>query len=416
MSFTRRNFLKGLGSSIALSAFPNIQSFAYRSPIIPPNEELIVVVFLRGGCDALNFIAPMGDRHYADARIADLRVPELKNFALKNGLNGLDFNIHPKAAALKELYDSNHLAVVHATGLINGTRSHFEAMSLIERGLSKNQGTTQGWMTRYFEAIHATGQIPAVAVGGHGLPTSFLGCSKASSIDNLVDFKVLGEPIMQEVLADFYAGSSLLQQTGQQTLASIQQVQTKIKKNKEGEATDYHPEHGAAYPEDWYVNNFSQSLQNLARLIKMDVGVHMAMVDYDGWDHHEGQQYRFPQRLEGLSNALAAFYNDLSNYHQKLTLVVMSEFGRRLKSNRSGGTDHGHGGLALVLGGKVKGGKMYGQWPGLATHQLDKNVDLAVTTDYRNILGEVLSKHLNKEQLDLVFPHFGTYQALGFLS
>ncbi|BDS13726.1 DUF1501 domain-containing protein [Aureispira anguillae] len=416
MHLNRRNFLKGLGSTIALSALPNIQNFAYQ-PLLSnnPNEEILVFVFLRGGCDALNFIAPMGNRHYADARIKELRVPENANFTLKNGLDGLDFNIHPKAAALKELYDSQDLAVVHATGLTNGTRSHFEAMNLIEQGLTKNQGNAVGWMTRYFETISHKGELPAVAIGGNGLPTSFLGCQQAASIDDLADFNVIGEPIMQEVLREFYNGNTFLDQTGQQTLATLQHIQKKLKKNSKGEALDYHPAHDVDYPTEWYIKSFSQSLKNLARLIKMDVGTHLAMVEYDGWDHHENQAFRFPQHLAGFSNALAAFYNDLSNYHQRMTIVVMSEFGRRLKSNRSGGTDHGHGGLALVLGGNVKGGKMYGQWPGLATHELDKNVDLAVSTDYRTILGEVLSKRLQSKKLDFIFPNFDHHQALGFL-
>jgi len=326
----------------------------------------------------------------------------------------LDFNIHPRAAALKDLYDSGDLAIIHAAGLSNGTRSHFEAMDLIERGLIKNQGNAKGWMTRYFETIDTSGKLPAVSISD-GLPASFLGSKHATSIANIGEFNVMGEPIMKEILKDFYSGSGLLNQTAQTTLSTVDFIQNKVKKNKDGEVKEYHPEHNAVYPKDWYVNSFAESLKNLAQLIKMDVGVHMAMVEYDDWDHHEGQEFRFPERLEGLSNALAAFYNDMSSYHNKLTVVVMSEFGRRLKSNRSGGTDHGHGGLAMVLGGNVKGGKMYGKWPGLATHELDNAVDLDVTTDYRSILSEVLSKQLKSNKLDLIFPGFSYDQALGFL-
>lgn len=225
----------------------------------------------------------------------------------------------------------------------------------------------------------------------------------------------MGEPIMKEILKDFYTGSGLLAQTAQTTLNTVDFIQNKLPKNKNGEAQEYHPEHDAVYPKDWYVNSFTESLKNLAQLIKMDVGVHMSMVEYDDWDHHKGQEFRFPERLEGLSNALAAFYNDMSSYHNQLTVVVMSEFGRRLKSNRSGGTDHGHGGLAIVFGGNVKGEKMYGKWPGLATHELDNAVDLDVTTDYRSILSEVLSKQLKSNKLDLIFPGFNYNETLGFL-
>ncbi|MCH2021805.1 MAG: DUF1501 domain-containing protein [Saprospiraceae bacterium] len=415
MIINRRNFLKGLGSTFALSAIPGVNSYAYNPFCLNnPNKEIFVFVFLRGGCDALNLVAPMGDRFYADSRTAALRVPENPNFILDNGLDGYDFNIHPKAQALKEIYDSGDMAIVHASGLNNGTRSHFEAMDLIERGLIKKEGNAKGWMTRYFETLKSTSILPAVAVG-NGLPSSFLGCPEVTSIDSVKDFKVLGEPYMKQILSDFYKGDTLLHNVGHKTLKTIDSIQNRVSKKHNGNVEDYHPEHNVKYPDEWYINGFSRSLQNLARLIKMDLGVHIATVEFDDWDHHERQEYRFPQRIEGLSNSLAAFYNDMSNFHNRMTIVVMSEFGRRLKSNRSGGTDHGHGGLSFILGGKVKGGRMYGEWPGLATHQLDNGVDLAVTTDYRNILSEILSKQLRSDKLDFIFPGFVEYEPIGFL-
>lgn len=411
MLINRRNFLKGLGATVALSTLPGAQSFAYNPLHLKnPNDEIFVFVFLKGGCDALNFIAPMGNRHYADARLTELQVPENAKFTLRNGLDDLDFNIHPKASALKELYDSGDMAIVHALGLANGTRSHFEAMKLIEQGLGKNKSSAQGWMTRYFETISATGALPAVSIGNNGLAASFLGCTQAISIDKISEFKVEGKPIVQDILANFYQGESKLHLAGQKALSTI-----KVLQNKNINDTHYHPEHGANYPSDWSIESFAESLQNLAQLIKMDTGVHIATLEYDGWDHHEGQAHHFPKRLEGLSDALAAFYNDLSKYHNRMTMVVMSEFGRRLKSNRSGGTDHGHGGLALVLGGQVKGGKMYGKWPGLATHELNNNVDLDITTDYRTVLSEVLQKQFSSQHLDTIFPDFEVPQMLGFL-
>lgn len=411
MLINRRNFLKGLGATVALSTLPGAQSFAYNPLHLKnPNDEIFVFVFLKGGCDALNFIAPMGNRHYADARLTELQVPENAKFMLKNGLDGLDFNIHPKASALKELYDSGDMAIVQALGLSNGTRSHFEATKLIEQGLAKNKSSAQGWMTRYFETISATGTLPAVSIGNNGLAASFNGCTQAVSIDKISDFKVKGEPVSQDILADFYQGESNLHLAGQKALSTI-----KVLQSKNVNDAHYHPEHGANYPSEWSIKSFAESLQNLAQLIKMDTGVHIATVEYDGWDHHESQAHHFPKRLEGLSDALAAFYNDMTKYHNRMTMVVMSEFGRRLKSNRSGGTDHGHGGLALVLGGQVKGGKMYGKWPGLATHELNNNVDLDVTTDYRTVLSEVLQKQFANQHLDTIFPDFKASKMLGFL-
>lgn len=407
----RRNFLKGLGATVALSSLPGAQSFAYNPLHLKnPKDEILVFVFLKGGCDALNFIAPMGNAHYADARLTELQVPENAKFTLKNGLDNLDFNIHPKASPLKELYDSGDMAIVHALGLSNGTRSHFEAIKLIEQGLAKNKSSAQGWMTRYFETISATGTLPAVSVGNNGLAASFNGCPLAVSIDHVNDFKVKGKPVLQEILTSFYQGNSHLHQAGQKALSTIKTLQ-----DKQIEDEHYHPEHGANYPSEWSIKSFAESLQNLAQLIKMDTGVHIASVEYDGWDHHEGQAYHFPKRLEGLSNALAAFYNDMTTYHHRMTMVVMSEFGRRLKSNRSGGTDHGHGGLALVLGGQVKGGKMYGKWPGLASHELNNQVDLEVTTDYRTVLSEILQKQFKSKHLETIFPEFKAPKMLGFL-
>ena len=410
----RRKFLKGLGKTMALSSLPGLHSYAMSPSFYRhPHEEIFIFVFLRGGFDALNFVAPMGDRYYADARISGLKVSEKNGLSLKNGLGGWDFSIHPNAAALKELYDSRQLAIIPACGLNNGTRSHFEAMDMIERGLNQKNGTAKGWMTRYFDSIKHPGLLPAVAVG-NGLPTSFMDCRQAASIDQLNDYKVRGGANMHALIKGFYQGESTLLQTGQKTFQTIETIQQKIRKNKEGQPKVYHPEHGVEYPDSWQVKNFSSSLQQLARLLKMNVGVHFAMLEYGDWDHHENQAYRFPQQLEGLSNGLAAFYNDMQAYHSKMTLVVMSEFGRRLKSNRSGGTDHGHGGVAMVLGGNIKGGKMYGKWPGLATHQLDNGVDLNITTDYRSIFSEILVQKLKTQRLDYIFPGFNHANTLGF--
>lgn len=320
MSLKRRDFLKGLGATLALSALPNTRSFAYQPKELQNNDEILVFVFLRGGCDSLNFIAPVGDRFYNDARPKDLRVSDKSRFNLKNGLDGLDFNIHPKAAALKELYDNDNLAIIHAAGLTNGTRSHFEAMDLIERGLLQSQGSAKGWMTRYLDTIENRDEMYSVAVGCNGLPDLFFGSNKAIGIDALSDFDIEGEPIVKEILRDFYSGNNLLDKTAQNALNTIDFLKQKLKKNPAFAKDHYHAEHGAKYPDQWHVEDFSNSLQSLAKLIKMDTGVHLAAVEYDNWDHHQNQAYKFPNQIEGLSDSLAAFYNDLSNYHNNLTV------------------------------------------------------------------------------------------------
>ncbi|MCH2043833.1 MAG: DUF1501 domain-containing protein [Saprospiraceae bacterium] len=412
----RRQFLKRFGAGVLLSTLPGTQSWAMPQ-LFNKNDEIIIKIFLRGGCDGLHLVGPTSDRYYADARNRALRLgdgDEQSGLRLKNPLDNIDFRLHPKAAALKEIYDDNQLAIIHACGLTNGTRSHFEAMDMIERGINQKSGAKEGWMNRYLQQVDFKEHLlPAVSIGDT-MPLSMLGSEFASSMRNLEDYKVHGDPRLGGILRSFYQGNSQLDRVAQQTIYTVNQVQKRLPKDDD-KVQEYEPEHGVEYPNEWYMAEFSNSLKNLARLIKMDVGVHLAQVDYGGWDTHDGQGHHFPRLVEGLSEALAAFYNDLSHYHQRLTILVMSEFGRRLRSNKSMGTDHGHGGIAMVLGGSVKGGRMYGNWPGLATENLDNGVDLAITTDYRTILGEIMRKKSGQVDLDKLFPKFSLKQELGFL-
>jgi uncharacterized protein (DUF1501 family) len=412
----RRNFIIGCSAGMALSVLPGVQSFAFApNRELDSKKEIFIFLFLRGGFDALHFLAPIGDRHYHAARGKGLKVDEKEGLAIKNGLGGLDFALHPNAKPLKELYDSNQLAFVHATGLPNGTRSHFDAMNIMEAGLLEKKGGSSGWLSRYLEAVELGDSIlPAVASSGQ-LPNSFLGSNIAASISKVEDFNLHADPRLMGILGKLYHGDGLLDKTAQTTLNTIKQVQNKLER-KGNKVAPYKAEHGAEYPQEWYIKSFSESMQNLARLIKMEMGLHTATVDFGGWDTHDNQAWQFPQKLKGLSETLAAFYNDLQRYHKRLNIVVMSEFGRRLKANKSGGTDHGHGGVAMILGAKVKGGRMYGDWPGLSNEELDNRVDLNVTTDYRQIFAEVVDKHLGEQdKLAKVFPGFDTYKPLGFL-
>jgi uncharacterized protein (DUF1501 family) len=404
----RRDFVKTMG--LASLAAPHWAGLAGPPPA---GEDIIVFLFLRGGVDSLHLCAPASDRAYADARSPELRVGAQASLALKNSLGGLDFHLHPAAKPLKELYDSDRLAIVHACGLTNGTRSHFEAIDLMERGLAQKRNTGQGWLARCLAAGSPAGALPAVAMG-NALPLAWLGSAQAVSVSTVADFAVGGDPKVAGILRSWYAQDTALDRAAQQTLQTARLVQAKLPRQANGQARPYQP--GTAYPTDWFVNDLGQQLQNLAHLIKLDLGVRVATVDFGGWDTHEAQAYHFPQLLDGLARAIAAFYNDLSAYHPRLTMLVMSEFGRRLKANRSGGTDHGLGGAMLVLGQGVRGGRMYGTWPGLATEQLDNGVDLAVTTDYRTVLGEIAAKRLGNPPIGNVFPDFAMPAPLGFLS
>lgn len=405
----RRNFLKGLGATIALSSVPGSSSFAL-NPLFATakREEILVFVFMKGGCDGLQLVAPIGDPNYTEARAKDLRIPEKGALSLNHGLDGLDFFMHPKAAPLRQLYQSKDLAIVHGTGLSHGTRSHFQACQILESGYATPRSHTKGWMTRFLETLQPQGTLPAVTVGKGGLSAALLGAPQAGAIDNVKETKILGEAFVPDLLSTFYQENTHLGHQAQQTLKTVATLQEKAK----DEAVHHHD---TIYPKDWHIKAFSEQLEQLATLIRMDIGVQVAVVELDGWDHHAGQAHSFPQLLGGFSSALAAFYNDLHRYHQRLTIVAMSEFGRRVRANRSGGTDHGHGGLAFLLGGKVKGGRMYGHWSGLATDQLDRSVDLQVTTDYRLILQEILAKNYRAERLDYIFPDLATAPLLDFL-
>lgn len=403
----RRDFLIGCSSTVAVSALSSFETFTFSEQ---DNKDIFVLVFLRGGCDALNMVAPISDKNYIDARSQNLRITETgenKGWLLKNTLNQLDFALHKSAKPLFDLYQNQNLAIIHACGLPNGTRSHFDAQDLIEKGITKKQNISDGWLARYLNQKQLDGAIPALA--SSNIPLSLLGSSQAISMSKPQDFNLKGDPRLKGLLKSLYNGDTLLDKTVQNTLKNIKTIQQKQPK-------EYIP--SVDYPNAWYAQSFSNSLKTIAQTIKMDVGLQVATVDFGGWDTHENQSWTFDLLTKALSEGLMAFYNDLSGYHNRLSVLVMSEFGRRVKSNYSNGTDHGFGGVMFALGKNVKGGKMYGKWNGLATEQLDNGVDLAVTTDYRTILGEILTQRLNVPASDLkkIFPDFNLSNKLGFIN
>ena len=384
------------------------------------SDNILVTVFLRGGCDGLNLVGPTGDSIYMAERRTETRVerdgdnPGLK---LGNPIADVDFRFHYKAAALKELYDANELAVVHACGLTNGTRSHFEAIDFMERGTPDNKNTSTGWLTRLVAQEHLSGYTPVVSAS-NGVPISLLACASAIAVPNTKRVTLQGsgyyKGLREEMLHARYTNTPPISKNGAHTLEVLDVFSSRLPKDASGKLLDYQPAAGVNYTVEGN-NELSNGLKALAQLIKMDVGVRVAMVDYGGWDTHIGQNGRFPPLVSGLSQALKAFWLDMKSYQDRLTLVVMSEFGRRLKSNDSGGTDHGHGNVMLVMGGQVNGGHMYGKWPGLSNEQLDNQVDLAVTTDYRTVLAEIAQNQLPQVNIGKVFPGFTSYQPLNIM-
>lgn len=416
---TRRGFMVGCSAAIAAMAGGRLGYVAFGSPADEPNQDILVVVFLRGGMDGLSAVMPIGgdDRGYYETSRANIAIPVSgANAALP--LTDF-FGLHPSGAPLHGFYQDKKLAVIHAAGLTSDTRSHFDAMKYMELGTPGNKSATTGWLTRHLQTSpNLPSQIimPALAVGSLQ-PTSLTGSTEAIGMTSPNSFSFGGhwyyEDPQRTALRKIYSGATWLHEAGQQTLDAIDVVEF-------GNPGAYTPENGALYPG----NSFGQNLKTIAQMIKLQLGMRVATVDLGGWDTHEyqgdtGAGY-FANQLGSLSSGLAALMTDLSNtngtdHTQRLTVVVMSEFGRTFKQNASRGTDHGHGNVMFVLGGKVNGGAVYGNWPGLHTDQLYDRRDLAITTDYRSVLSEILIRRLQNPNLGYIFPGYNNYQPTGIL-
>jgi uncharacterized protein (DUF1501 family) len=405
MNLSRREFMIGCSAAIAGMSGARFSSLAFAPPSQASTAPILIVIFLRGGMDGLHFVGPAGDKDYVAARGPELRVAESgaqAGLALKNALPGGDFRMHPKASALHELYTEGDLAIVHACGLPNATRSHFEAMDLMERGVADmaSLNLSSGWLTRILRDRAPSGPIQAVSMGGE-VDASLLGFSRAAAVPDLGSFILWGGKDQFEGLKLLYGtGDSWIHTEGRKALGTVEALAAKIPRKADNSLADYTPSHGAKYPD----NGLGHSMRDLARLLKSDIGLQACTVDYGGWDTHQDQSWQFSARLEELSSALHAFYTDMTDQHSRLTVVVKSEFGRRVKSNQSNGTDHGHGNAMMVLGKGIKGGRMYGRWPGLNPDQLDERADLAITTDYRRVLAEVLKSRMGVAEPDKFFP------------
>lgn len=417
---TRRNFLTGCSAAIAAMAGARITRLAFaelngstgRAPASVADRSLIVLS-LRGGWDSLNVVPPIGDdrRHYVRAR-PTLALPERgENAALP-----LDdrFGLHPALAPLRELYQDGAFAIVHATGLAHETRSHFDAMEYMELGTPGIKTTREGWIARHLLATGVRDDAllaPALAIGG--APTSLREAPGAVAVDNLDDFKLWGDESFfdeqRRVLSRLYTGETWAHAAGAQTLRALDGMSHIL-------TDDYEPAAGVEYPG----GGLGDQLATLARLIKTGAGLQVATLDYGGWDTHDYQgdqgTGQFGAQLDELGRSLAAFHRDLGALSTNVTVMVMSEFGRRLEQNSSQGTDHGHGSALFLLGGGVNGGKVYGDWPGLSHDQLFDQADLAVTTDYRQVVSELLATRFGNPDPSYVFPGFTPGATMGLVS
>jgi uncharacterized protein (DUF1501 family) len=409
MSLSRRSFLKSAGFAgvlgVSQAMFPSWMPKLVFSPDGQQSgsRDVLVAIFQRGGMDGLNAVVPFGEGALYYDRRPTIAIPEpgsAEGSAID--LNGF-FGLHPALAPLKDIYDGGALTVVHAAGSPHDTRSHFDAMEYMERGIPGDKTTATGWISRHLQAAAWQNGSPFRAVGiGAMLPSSLRGPVNAMTLRSIADFHLGGREDqlaqIRDVIARMYsieAPTNLLQaQAGKvfNTVDTLQRIAS----------YDYAPANGAQYPD----SEFGQGLQQVARLIKADVGLEIACLDIGGWDTHEEQgavDGWMAGLLDDLGRGLAAFYADLRDDMDRVTVISMSEFGRRVTENASRGTDHGHGNAMFIMGGGATG-QVYADWPGLADEALNDG-DLDVTTDYRDVLAEVLLKRVGSGALDQIFPN-----------
>jgi len=410
MAITRRVFLKnGALAVVGTSVIPSFLTRAvYAAEAAAPGKKRLVVLFQRGAADGLNIVVPHAEQAYYGMRpsiaIPRQSVIELDGF----------FGLHPSMSAFKPLWDQKHLAIVHAAGSPDNTRSHFDAQDYMESGTPGVKSTDDGWLNRALAGLEEKDDSPfrAVAMGG-ALPRTLAGSVPAVAMGDIRSFGVGGRNRGSEIASNTFEAmyehsvDTVLHGAGNATFEAVKMLRS-------ADPEKYTPASGADYPR----GRFGDSLRQVAQLIKANLGVEVAFADIGGWDHHvnEGSvQGQIANLTRELSQAIAAFWTDLGDLGEDTVIVTMSEFGRTARENGNRGTDHGHANVMFVLGGPVKGGRVYGRWPGLAQEQLYEGRDLAVTTDFRQVLSEAVARHLGNQNLSMVFPGFEKNTPADFL-
>jgi uncharacterized protein (DUF1501 family) len=400
MALSRRIFLRN--SAIAMAGVGSaplwLERAAFAGDQQGARKKVLVAIFQRGAADGLNIVVPHGERRYYDLR-PTISIPRPSSgIAAADSVVDLDgfFGLHPALASLRPLWQQQRLAIVHAAGSPDPTRSHFDAQDYMESGTPGLKATSDGWLNRALVAeTEKISPVRAISLGP-ALPRALRGPRNAIAVESLNNFTVR-DAAASKVLQSMYAGSSdqVLNGTGRETFEAVALLQS-IQK------TPYQPAGDANYPK----GRFGDSLRQIAQLIKADVGVEVAFADLGGWDHHTNEPGQLKNVLGEFGNSLAAFYQDLGDRMEDVVVVTMSEFGRTAKENGNRGTDHGHANVMFVMGGAVQGGRVYGKWPGLAPEQLNEERDLALTTDFRDVLGEAVYKHLGNRSIQSVFPNY----------
>lgn len=406
----RRFFLKNSG--IALASFGAVTmspSFLTRTLAQTGKnggKRILVTIFQRGAMDGLNAVVPFGDDIYYSLRptIAVQR-PKSGDATTAIDLDGF-FGLHPALSPFKPIYDAGQLAIIHSVGSHNNTRSHFDAQDYMESGTPGVKSTTDGWLNRYLQANADPKASPFRGVSmGANLPRTMQGKASAIAMNSINDFAIrAGNGEMGQAMQGGFEAmyqqtvNDALRGTGKETFEAVKML-------KRVNPSQYQPAAGVVYPR----GQFGDRMKQIAQLIKSDIGLEVAFTDIGGWDTHANQgagQGQLANRLIEFSNGISALYNDLKDRADEVVILTMTEFGRTAKENGNRGTDHGHGSAMFMLGGKVKGGKVYGKWPGLKTNELNEQRDLAITTDFREVFAELAKTHLGATNLNSIFPGF----------
>ncbi|MEW5869001.1 MAG: DUF1501 domain-containing protein [Chloroflexota bacterium] len=389
------------------SAFSTSLPFLTFTPsTLAASGDTLIVIFLRGAADMLNLIVPHSEDAYYQLRPI-LGIPRPDDSRARPDQRAIDldgyFGLHPALRPLLPAWQARHLAVIHACGAQDESRSHFKSQELMERGVSDERGPASGWIGRHLATLHTTNLSPLRAIGLGEMPQrSLSGAAPVTAFRSIEDFRFGSDAhhanILQSALAALYTGEQPLATLGQETLGLLDALSMLG-------SPDEQPISDLPYPQ----GEFGLGLQQIAMLVKAGLGLEVAAIDLGGWDTHFAQggvNGQMANLAAELGQGLAALHADLDSRLQRLTVVVMTEFGRRAYENGSLGTDHGHGAAMLVLGGNVLGGKVYTHWPGLTPNQLLPPGDLAVTIDYRHVLAEICLKRLHNPSLAQIFPEF----------
>lgn len=415
---SRRGFIKagglalfGIGLSGGMPGFLADAVAGTSAPGLFKKRKIMVCIFQRGAMDGLMAVTPFTDQYLKAAR------PSIFMTAAQGGNNkpliDLDgkFGLHPSMSAFEPMFREKRMAIVHGIGSPNNTRSHFDAQDFMESGTPFKKGTSSGWLNR---AVGLLGHDAATPFQGvsltTSLPRSFYGDNPAVAINNLADFNIqlkgnqAGANMASKSFEDLYdqTSSGLLKNTGKESFDAIKMLQKTDTKN-------YKPEYNAVYPN----TSLGNSLKQIAQLIKMDVGMEVAFTESGGWDTHFNQGTDtgiFARNVNDLSNSMMAFWTDMGKYQDEVTVMTMTEFGRTVAQNGTGGTDHGRASCNFILGNGVSGGMVHGIVNPLAKENLEDGRDLAVTTDFRAVFSEVADKHLGINNDKVLFPDWAGKQ------